>query len=214
MCEYKIKCPSCGVSLLAKPKIAGRMLACPKCDGELVVPDPPALTEPAAVPSVPAEPQPLPPKPRPATAKQKAFARELGVDFPDDIDRVAISEMIDQALIRREDERYRRMYELGDKESHVREELRAEVLAECDEEDPRLSVATKEQIMEGLARRDIGAVLLSFEYGVLSGLEDLVGEKLSLSFTDDIDADDASNIMTWTCAWLANQRKKRGNPGR
>jgi len=181
-------CTSCNSRLQAKPKLAGKTLACPKCSTQLTVPE--------QTPDTPAS-EAQPKKPPLATEKQKDFARELGVDFPDDVDRKTISEMIDEALAKQDDARYERLNELQDKESAIREELRAEVLAECDEEDARISVATKEQILDGLAQRDIGAILVTFEYGVLSGVDDLTGEKFELNSTDDLDEDDLKTIISW-----------------
>ena len=137
------------------------------------------------------------PEPPPATEKQKDFARELGIEFPGDIDRKEISALIDDALARQDDARFERLNALQEKESQVREELRAEVLAECDEEDPRLSIASEEQILEALADRDLGAILITFEYGILGGVDDLTGEKFTLASTDDIDNEDLKTIVSW-----------------
>lgn len=40
-----------------------------------------------------------------ATAKQKEFARDLGIDFPPDISKSAISRRIDRAIAKRDQER-------------------------------------------------------------------------------------------------------------
>jgi hypothetical protein len=184
--KYEFPCPSCNALLRAKPDLAGSIVACPKCSAQLAVPAPPAASDGKA-----AEEK----KVRPATDKQKAYARELGLSFDDDIDRRAISKLIDGALGKEELERYDRLNALQDKENELRAQFRAEIMAECDADDPRMSVATKDQILEGLNRRQIGAILVTFEYGVLGGVEDLTGEKFSLSTTDDIDEGDIKTIL-------------------
>ena len=183
------ECTSCKSRLQAKPKLAGKTLACPKCSTQLVVPqvEAPAVTEEIANTK----------KPPLATDKQKAFATELGIAFPDDIDRRTISKLIDDALEKQVDGRYDRLNDLQDKENKIRDELRDEIMAECDEEDPRMSVATTEQILEALARRDTGAILITFEYGVLSGVDDLTGEKFTMNSTDDLDENDLKTIVSW-----------------
>jgi len=184
------ECSSCNARLQAKPKLAGKTLACPKCKAQVVVPQPEASAAPI---TESAEKKPPPP----ATEKQKAFATELGISFPHDIDRRAISALIDDALAKQDDARYERLNALQDKENNIREELRDEILGECDEEDPRMSVATTEQILDGLAQREVGAILITFEYGVLSGVDDLTGEKFELHSTNDLDEDDLKTIVSW-----------------
>lgn len=183
------ECTACKSRLNAKPKLAGRTLACPKCSEQLTVPQPKSLE---------GQPLPISTDASPlATEKQKAFATELGIEFPEGIDRRMISKMIDEALVKQEDARFERLNLLRDGEDRVRDELRNEIMGECDEEDPRVSVATTEQILDALAKRDIGVILITFEYGILSGVEDLTGEKFSLSSTDDLDEHDLKTIVSW-----------------
>jgi aspartate aminotransferase-like enzyme len=161
-------------------------LACPGCSTKIVVPPPPTEeNSPSKSKAVP-----------PATEKQKQFATELGVEFPDSIDRRAISELIDAALQKQDEERFDRLNALQNNENNVREEIRAEIMAECDEDDPRVSTVTTEQLMEAYAMRDKGAILISFEYGVLSGIEDSKGEKFDINSTDDLEPDDIKRIIT------------------
>ena len=174
---FSFNCPSCGSRLSGKPKHVGRSMPCPKCKGTLTVPESPNTTQ-------------------PATDKQKAFAIELGIEFPDDIAKDGLSKMIDAAVLKQDDDRYLRMNELQKVESEVREQLRAEVQAEYDEEDPRLSKASVEQILEALQLRDIGAIMITFDYGLLSGVDDLTGEKFALNSTDDIDETDMATIVS------------------
>lgn len=159
------ECTSCKSMLKAKPKLAGMSLSCPKCSAPITVP--------VQESSPPAEPVKKAP---PATEKQMDYARSLGIDFPEDIDRRSISQLIEMAL--------------------DAQNQRERQLAEEDEEDPRISVATTEQILDGLAERDIGAILITFEYGVLSGVDDLTGEKFEINSTDDIDGDDLKTILS------------------
>jgi len=197
--QYNFACPCCKASLRAKPKLAGRKLSCPKCKADIVVPDPPveATSETAATTKT---------GPPPATEKQKAYATTLGVVFPDDIDIRAMSKLIDDAQLRQDDERFERLNQLQEAESQVREELRAEVLAECDEEDPRLSHATPEQIMEAMGSRDIGAIMITFEYGVLNGVDDLTGEKFAICSTDDLEDEDLKTILSWLGAAMMRRK--------
>ncbi|WP_436717215.1 hypothetical protein U8335_09500 [Roseiconus lacunae] len=187
--QYEFRCQSCDASLRANPKLAGRTLACPKCETEIVVPSP--------IQASTAGTKAIKKGPPPATDKQKAYATQLGIEYPDDIDIRAMSQLIDEAQLRQEDERYERLDELQKKESDVREQLRAEILSECDEEDARLSVATKEQMLDELDERDIGAILITLDYGELTDLEDLSGVKLAISNTDNLEADDVKAVLTW-----------------
>ena len=183
------ECTSCKSRLQAKPKLAGKTLACPKCNTQLVVPQ---LETPAVIEEIDTAK-----KPPLATDKQKVFATELGITFPDDIDRRTISKLIDDAIEKQVDGRYDRLNDLQDKENKIRSEIRDEIMAECDEDDPRMSVATTEQMLEALAERDTGAILITFEYGVLSGGDDLTGEKFKMNSTDDIDENDLKTIVSW-----------------
>ncbi len=203
--EYRIACPFCGARLSAKPKLAGRQLACPKCNGEFIVPSPPD-TSPLPPPEPPLPTADSKPAKRiPPTEKQIAFATELGVEFAEDIDRRDLSKLIDAAIIKRDDERFQRLDEIQEKENQVREELRAEIMAECDQEDPRLSVATSEQIVESLDQRMIGGILLTFSYDELGGFEnfeELVGKSVHMNHTDDVDTEDVIKILMWVSTAL------------
>jgi hypothetical protein len=185
----EFECNSCKSRLRAKPKLAGKTIACPKCNTQLVVPQIDVSEE--VEKGGGAEKLLL------ATAKQKAYATELGIKFPESVDRKTMSKMIDEALEKRAEERYDRLDALQREESKIRDQLRDEIMAECDEDDPRMSVASTEQILEGLAQRDIGAILITFEYGILSGIDDLKGETFALNSTDDIDEKDIKTIISW-----------------
>ena len=113
--------------------------------------------------------------------------------------------MIDAAIIKRDDDLYNRLDEIQEKESRIREELREEIMAECDEVDPRLSVATPEQIINALDFRMTGGILVTFEYGKFAGIEELeefIGKTAHMKFTSDVDAEDVYRILTWVTAVL------------
>ena len=196
--QYDFQCTSCNTPLRAKPKLAGRTLACPKCKVEIVVPEAPS--------SQPAVDPPAKPGPPPATEKQKAYATQLGVEFADEIDVRSMSKLIDDAQLKQEDARYDRLNELQRKESDIREELRAEVMAECDDEDARLSVATTEQMISELEDRDIGAILITFDYGDLTDLGDLSGLKLAIANTDNLESEDVKAVLMWLGAAMMQRR--------
>jgi len=141
-----------------------------------------------------------------ATQKQIAFATELGIKLPPNINRREISGLIDAALAEQDAARIKRLEALQNNEFAVRKELRDEILAELDETDPRISKATKEQIMEGLSYRDIGALLVTFDFGVLGGVDDLRGETFDVDMTDDIDEDDMARILINLGGQLAASR--------
>lgn len=85
------------------------------------------------------------------------YATELGISFPPDINRRDISKLIDAAIEKRDDERFRRLMELGNRESQAWREMREAVLKEIDEEDCRLSVARPQQMVDELANRNLAA---------------------------------------------------------
>jgi len=181
-------CESCHSQLRAKESLIGRQFNCPKCSARVVVPDkgPSNQASPSAEKRVPA-----------ATDTQKDFARSLGLEFPEHIDRKSISKMIDDALANQEDARYARLEALQAGESEAREQLRAEVMAECDAEDPRISVASVKEIVEALSQREIGAIIVTFEFGAFNGVEDLTGAKFDINATDDLDQDDLKRLLGW-----------------
>ena len=66
------KCSQCDEKMEAPSSIAGEEIACPKCGQSRKIP-----------------------LPRPATDKQKAYAKKLGLQFSNDISLDDISDMID-----------------------------------------------------------------------------------------------------------------------
>ena len=161
MSHIQTTCNTCQSKLKAKPDLAGKTVHCPKCGSPITVPNPtgessedPPTTKLASV-----KKSDIPP----ATEKQRDYARKLGITFPEDIDRRTISSLIDQALAAQDEARYQRLDELQNHESKVREELKQEIIAELDSNDPRLSVATPAQMVEALENRAMGAILITFD---------------------------------------------------
>ncbi|MEX2091133.1 MAG: hypothetical protein WD971_00575 [Pirellulales bacterium] len=180
----KVICKSCGVNLKAPEQLAGKTAKCPKCGSPVHVPDaPPLRANNARIP--------------PATERQKEYASELGIEFPPDIDRRAISKLIDAAVEKRDDERFERLMELGDRESEAWRQMREAVLKEIDEEDCRLSVARPQQMVDDLANRNLGAILVWFD---IDNVDDLVahakGVNFTATFADIITASEVRSILT------------------
>ena len=84
----------------------------------------------------------------PATQRQKDFATALGINYPDDISKRAISELIDAAVTKKDWDR--------------NQDILAD-FAEMEKNDPRLSYATSEQIVAEFEQRNLGAILITFE---------------------------------------------------
>ena len=78
-----VACPSCKARFTASDEAAGKTAHCTKCGSAITVP--------------------IPPRPL-ATEKQEEFARDLGIQFPDNIDRRAISELIDAAVANQDED--------------------------------------------------------------------------------------------------------------
>lgn len=141
----------------------------------------------------------------PATEKQRAYAQKLGIPFEDDVDRRTISELIDAALAKQDDERYRRLDELQDRESEARAKLREEIIAELDGDDPRLSLATPAQIVESLGCRDVGAVLITFNPDDIVDSDDLTGLTIKVASSDNIDTATVKAVVQWLFVAMTRQ---------
>jgi hypothetical protein len=179
----KVVCNSCGVNLKAPEELAGKTAKCPKCGNPVDVPT--VLTRKSKT-SIP-----------PATERQREYAIELGIDFPPDINRRDISKLIDAAVEKRDDERLQRLEELGNRESEAWTQMREAVLKEIDEEDCRLSVARPQQMVDELANRNLGAVLIWFD---IDDIDELVRHAKGVSFTatfaDIITASEVRSILS------------------
>jgi len=123
----RITCSACNAVLKAKPELAGKHTKCPKCGAAIEIP---VLT--------PQEPRRNPPL---ATQRQKEYAQRLGVAFPPNVTRAEISKLIDEAVTKRDDERFERLDDLSRRKIQAYEQMRQQVLAEVDAEDCRLSKA-------------------------------------------------------------------------
>jgi hypothetical protein len=120
----------------------------------------------------------------------------LGIDFPPDINRRDISHLIDTAVEKRDNGRFERLNELGDRESDAWREMREAVLKEIDEEDCRLSAATPQQMVDELADRNLGAILIWFDPDDVDGLvRHVKGVKFTATFADLISASDARAVL-------------------
>jgi len=179
----KVVCGACGVNLKAPDELAGKNAKCPKCGNSVQIPATSAQKRKAPIP--------------PATERQKKYARELGIDFPPDINRRDISNLIDAAIEKRDEERYQRLEEMSRRESKAWEEMREAVLKEIDEEDCRLSIARPQQMVDQLADRNSGAILIRFD---IDDVDELLrhakGVQFTVTYADIITASEARSILT------------------
>lgn len=131
-----------------------------------------------------------------ATECQREYARQLGIAFSDEITRAEIGKLIDEAVNRRDENRYQELDELEQRESDAWQIMRTEVLAEidADPEDCRLSKAETSQIVEELSRRGLAAVLITMPWNDFY-IEDWVGVGFTTSFSDDMLLDDAGEVI-------------------
>ncbi|HUT12075.1 MAG TPA: hypothetical protein VMY42_16355 [Thermoguttaceae bacterium] len=180
-----VTCGNCGVNLKAKDELAGKTAKCPKCGCAIEIP---SLVPPPVKARIPL-----------ATERQKEYATSLDIEFPPDISRKEISDLIDAAVQKRDDERFRRLDELSDRESEAWQKLRAEILAELDVEDCRLSKAEPSQMLEEFGNRNRGAILISFDWDDGIDFEDLTGVKFSVEFSDDMDESNVGSVLRWVC---------------
>jgi len=132
---------------------------------------------------------------RPATERQREYARELGIEFTDNITRDEISKLIDAAQTAEEDERWNRLNELNDRESAARNELREEVLAEIDSEGCRLSKATPAQIVQALSDRELATILITMPWKQIKDFENLRGVESEISFSDEMTIEDVESVI-------------------
>ena len=191
MADIQTTCNSCQSKLKARRDLAGKTVPCPKCGSPITVPNPTGQSSEDAPTTklTPLKTSDIPP----ATEKQKDYARKLGITFPEDVDRRTISSLIDQALAAQDDARYQRLDDLQNRESKVRDELKQEIIAELDADDPRLSTATPAQMVEALQDRAMGAILVTFDPDV--DPDDLTGVPLNLSYSETIDLEIVKSVV-------------------
>ena len=109
----------------------------------------------------------------PATERQKEYATSLGIKTKNG-SRNSMRFMIERAR---------------------RGRRRAEVLAELDEEDCRLSKAEPPQILEAFDKRGRGAILISFDWDDGIDFDDLAGAKFSIAFSDDLAESEVGSVL-------------------
>ena len=175
--RYEFKCDECRAKLFAKPEIVGTKKKCPKCGTLIKVPHLEAT--------------------HPATPRQKEFARKLGIDFASDVDVSRLSELIDDKFLCQSQERWKDLGDLEIAESYARRKYRAELLAECDPDDVRLSFATAEQMIDELARRRKAAILISIDRKRLRDLNVSSNFQLELSSTEDLTPKQQKSVFAW-----------------
>jgi hypothetical protein len=75
-----------------------------------------------------------------------------------------MSQLIEEAEEKQTEQRYQKLDELRERESHAWQKMREEVLAEiyADPDDCRLSAADTSRIVDALSKRGIAAILFTF----------------------------------------------------
>jgi len=190
--RIQITCSACKAVLNAKAELAGKRAKCPKCGASVEIPTPSAPEPEKRV--------------RLATERQKEYARSLGIVFREDISRTEISRQIDEAVTKRDDERFARLHELSRRESEARKQMREEVLAELDEEDCRLSRAEPSQMIEALSERGLAAVLITMPWDEIEGFDNLENVSAQMSCSDGMTEDDMQSVIM-TYGFLFMKRK-------
>jgi len=170
-----VTCRSCTAKFAAPEEAAGKTAHCPKCGGPIAVPVPP---------------RPL------ATEKQKDYARELGIEFPASIDRKTISKLIDEAVAKRDDERFHRLDDLQRREAVAADGL-------------RLSVATTDEIVKALYERGMSALLITMQTDEIVDFEHLKGLTANYSFTDNMTMEDVESVILTAAAPILETRLKK-----
>ena len=134
-----------------------------------------------------------------ATERQREYARELGIDFPENISRREISDLIDQAVAKRDEERFRRLDELERREAAIADSL-------------SLAHASTSQMIEALENRGTLAILITLDppNGVLdfTNFETKIGLKMSFEFTNPITQREMEEAIFTAAAVLAHERGK------
>ena len=168
-----VTCPSCKAKFAAPEEAAGRTAHCPKC----------------------ASPIPVPAPPRPlATEKQKDYARELDIPFAENVDRSTISNLIDEAVAKRDDERFDRLDELERREAIAAEGL-------------RLVDATTDEIVKALIGRGMIAILISRD--AIEDFDQMEGIPVTLASTDDMTQHDMESVILAVAAPILYKRMKK-----
>ena len=120
----------------------------------------------------------------------------MGIEFDDTVSRREISELIDEAVKKQDEERYARLEDLQNRESEAWRKMREEVLKEIDTEDCRLSRADTDDMLEELERRGLEAVLITFGSDEVVDYEDLSGVQFGVSFSDGMSESDMRQVVS------------------
>jgi hypothetical protein len=169
-----VSCPSCEAKFAAPEEAAGKSAHCPKCEGRIVVPKGGRLL---------------------ATESQKEYARDLGIDFPADCDRTAMSRLIDTAVDKRDEERIQRLNDLEEREEATNEGI-------------RLATATPDEIVKALYDRGLTALLITMQTDEIIDFEQLAGLRASYSFTDNMRMKDVESLILTAAAPILDKRLK------
>ena len=188
----RIECAQCSAALKVSDGLAGKRGKCPKCGAVI---DIPASRQASGAESVP-----------PATDKQKDYARSLGIEFAPGITKGDMSALISKGVDQRDDERLTKLDQLSNHESKAYKEIRAEILAEIDEEDCRLSKATPSQMVEEMETRDHGAILISFPIDEVD-FENIAGAKFNVSFSDNLSETEMRAALVGLGSLVARQAR-------
>ncbi len=175
-----IICSGCQTKLKVGDTLAGKRGKCPKCGAILEIPTAHAVETDSNTEL--------------ATEHQKEYAKALGIEFPPNISKKQISQLIGEAVQHKDEERFEKLEELSNRESKAWQEMREQVLAEIDEEDCRLSKAKPEQIVEELGSRDLGAVLILFERDE-ADFENIKGTKLDVFRSDNLTETEMCTVL-------------------
>jgi phage FluMu protein Com len=163
----RVECSACNAHLKVPNTASGKRGKCPKCGEVIEIPESTAASGP------------------PATQKQKDYASSLGIEFPPDITKADISALISKALEKKDEQRYKKLDELQEREGEAYQGIREEILAEIEEEGGCLSQASHGDMVEELKKRNEGAIFVSFP---MTGIdfENLAGTNFQVSFSDNL----------------------------
>lgn len=171
----RIECPKCNAAFIVADENVGRQGRCKRCNATFII-DPPSTR---------VELEPGPAGRLPATARQRDFARELGIPIDGPIDRRSLSKLISVAVDRRDKEELKRLASISSCEGEAYEQVRKQILEDLDPTDIRLSLASPEQMMQSLSGRGLGAILLHWTPDE-EAESATAFKRLEIAWTDDL----------------------------
>jgi endogenous inhibitor of DNA gyrase (YacG/DUF329 family) len=160
--RIKCKCPNCGVTGMMKRERTSSPIKCPKCN---------------VIGVFSSEEKPV----DPATQKQKDFADNLGIAYPDDISKSEISVLIDAAL---ENEQQ----QMADKESQAYADIKEEILSEIG----------AEEMLAIFQERNENAIIITFD-----DEDDIEDMDINMGYTDNINPGMAQAVITAIAVQMA-----------